>query len=60
MKFGVTAEKTKTASSKELADGRSRQIRTAGLLDPNQARYQLRYTPISPFIINISTRFVKT
>ena len=26
--------------------GRSEAIRTPGLLDPNQARYQLRYTPI--------------
>ena len=31
--------------------GRSEAIRTPGLLDPNQARYQLRYTPISCYII---------
>ena len=40
-------------------DGRSEAIRTPGLLDPNQARYQLRYTPIDPYIIMRNFRNVK-
>ena len=39
--------------------GRSEAIRTPGLLDPNQARYQLRYTPIDPTIIMIFLLNVK-
>ena len=40
--------------------GRSEAIRTPGLLDPNQARYQLRYTPIDPYIIMIIFKNVKS
>ena len=39
--------------------GRSEAIRTPGLLDPNQARYQLRYTPMDPNIIMIFFPIVK-
>ena len=39
-----------------LIYGRSEAIRTPGLLDPNQARYQLRYTPIQ---LNYYTEFGK-
>ena len=39
--------------------GRSEAIRTPGLLDPNQARYQLRYTPMNLNIIMIIFGIVK-
>ena len=39
--------------------GRSEAIRTPGLLDPNQARYQLRYTPMDPYIIMRNFQNVK-
>ena len=32
-------------SYKDTLHGRSGEIRTPGLMDPNHARYQLRYTP---------------
>ena len=37
------------ASHKDTPIGPSRAIRTLGLLNPNQARYQLRYTRIFDF-----------
>ena len=40
--------------------GRSEAIRTPGLLDPNQARYQLRYTPIDQYIIMRNYEIVKS
>ena len=39
-------------------DGRSDGIRTHGLLVPNQARYQLRYTPIEKTAAALLLRFL--
>ena len=55
----VISEKKHRERNSFAVFGRSGGSRTHGLLDPNQARYQLRYTPIQHFIIRNLKRDVK-
>ena len=43
---GRKSAKEKLRDKPEVFCGRSDRIRTCGILVPNQARYQLRYTPL--------------
>ena len=52
----VISEKKHRERNSFAVFGRSGGSRTHGLLDPNQARYQLRYTPIQ---LNYYTEFEK-